>query len=274
MTTSEAPAVVPTETPPASAGHDPARAGEPDSYLARIEAASDADRAYAADLTTRLIDVIKAFTAMKHRLFGAAHAEGFDFGLLIRLSKHGPSRASDLAELVCADPSTVSRQVVRWSKSGCWSGEPIRTTGGPRSSCPPTPAARRSPTWSRRAAEMSPRGRRLVRRRPRRTCCFARSYTEGTDSRRHDTVKTLSTTYSVTEPTEGNPDDHRRHRGTGRAGRRRRPHPQADQVDPVGLMAGMFLAALDQTIVSTSIRTIADDLQRPDRAGLGRPPRT
>ena len=27
-----------------------------------------------------------------------------------------------------------------------------------------------------------------------------------------------------------------------------------------GLMAGMFLASLDQTIVSTSIRTIADDL--------------
>jgi len=29
----------------------------------------------------------------------------------------------------------------------------------------------------------------------------------------------------------------------------------------IGLMAGMLLAALDQTIVSTSIRTIADDLQ-------------
>jgi hypothetical protein len=28
-----------------------------------------------------------------------------------------------------------------------------------------------------------------------------------------------------------------------------------------GLMLGMFLAALDQTVVSTAIRTIADDLQ-------------
>lgn len=28
-----------------------------------------------------------------------------------------------------------------------------------------------------------------------------------------------------------------------------------------GLMLGMFLGALDQTIVSTSIRTIVDDLQ-------------
>ena len=32
----------------------------------------------------------------------------------------------------------------------------------------------------------------------------------------------------------------------------------------LGLMSGMFLAALDQTIVATAIRTIADDLQGLD----------
>ena len=37
----------------------------------------------------------------------------------------------------------------------------------------------------------------------------------------------------------------------------------------IGLMMGMFLAALDQTIVATSIRTIADDLRRPGAPGLG-----
>ena len=36
-----------------------------------------------------------------------------------------------------------------------------------------------------------------------------------------------------------------------------------------GLMVGMFLAALDQTIVSTAIRTIADDLHGLSAAGLG-----
>ena len=37
----------------------------------------------------------------------------------------------------------------------------------------------------------------------------------------------------------------------------------------VGLMMGMFLAALDQTIVATAIRTIADDLHGLSPAGLG-----
>ena len=40
-----------------------------------------------------------------------------------------------------------------------------------------------------------------------------------------------------------------------------------------GLMPGMFLASLDQTIVSTSIRTIADDLHGYS-CRRGSPPRT
>ncbi len=38
---------------------------------------------------------------------------------------------------------------------------------------------------------------------------------------------------------------------------------QANGVSKTGLMLGMFLAALDQTIVATAIRTIADDLVLP-----------
>ena len=121
MTTTEASETAPAEAAPvATAAATP---GTPigidtGSYLTRMEAASVEDRAYAADLSTRLIDVIKAFTAMKHRLFGAAHAEGYDFGLLLRLGKAGPMRASDLAEQLCADPSTVSRQVSGLVKAG------------------------------------------------------------------------------------------------------------------------------------------------------------
>jgi hypothetical protein len=36
-----------------------------------------------------------------------------------------------------------------------------------------------------------------------------------------------------------------------------------------GLVLGMFLAALDQTIVSTAIKTIGQRPQRPVRAGVG-----
>ena len=38
--------------------------------------------------------------------------------LLVKLAQLGPSRASELAEQVCADPSTVSRQVAHLVKSG------------------------------------------------------------------------------------------------------------------------------------------------------------
>ena len=37
----------------------------------------------------------------------------------------------------------------------------------------------------------------------------------------------------------------------------------------IGLMMGMFLAALDQTIVASAMRVIADDLNGPGRAGVG-----
>jgi len=83
-----------------------------------MEAASEPDRVFAADLSNRLIEVIKAFTAVKHKLYGPVHADGIDLGLLVRLAKTGPLRASDLAEQICADPSTVSRQVAGLVKAG------------------------------------------------------------------------------------------------------------------------------------------------------------
>jgi DNA-binding MarR family transcriptional regulator len=116
VTTTEAPGAA-IETPPTVATVE----GGPESqtsYLARMEAASEPDRVFAADLSNRLIEVIKAFTAVKHKLYGPVHADGIDLGLLVRLAKTGPTRASDLAEQICADPSTVSRQVAGLVKGG------------------------------------------------------------------------------------------------------------------------------------------------------------
>ncbi len=88
------------------------------SYADAVASCSETDREYASDITQRLIEVVKAFSAVKHRMHGASPQEGLDYGLLLKLVHTGPMRASDLAEKLCADPSTVSRQVAGLVKAG------------------------------------------------------------------------------------------------------------------------------------------------------------
>lgn len=87
-------------------------------YRDAVSSASDDNRRYAGDITERLIEVFKAFAAIKHRMHGASPQEGLDHALLLRLAHTGPMRASDLADRLCADPSTVSRQVAGLVKAG------------------------------------------------------------------------------------------------------------------------------------------------------------
>ncbi|MEO5833314.1 MAG: MarR family transcriptional regulator [Nakamurella sp.] len=98
----------------------PGTTGDPatDTYRAAIGSCSDADREFAGDVTERLIEVVKSFSAVKHRMHGAAPQEGVDYVLLMKLSHAGPMRASDLADKLCSDPSTVSRQVAGLVKAG------------------------------------------------------------------------------------------------------------------------------------------------------------
>ena len=164
------------------------------------------------------------------------------------------------------------------------------------------PARRRS--WSseglvRRVADESDgRASRLVRhrRRPRRARAAAAGSASAylarvtADWDRRPTSPpspACSAASSTTSPPPCRADAGRRHphlerdpmsqttaaeRGRRRAPARRRgaPTPTASFTHRqivtilVGLMLGMFLAALDQTVVSTAIRTIADDLQGYD----------
>ncbi len=89
-----------------------------DAYRAAIGESSDADRAFAGDVTQRLIEVVKSFAAVKHRMHGSSPQDGFDYALLFKLAQAGPMRASDLADRMCSDPSTVSRQVAGLVKAG------------------------------------------------------------------------------------------------------------------------------------------------------------
>lgn len=87
-------------------------------YVAAIHGTTAADRHYATELSGTLIKLINAIHQSKTRAFAQGDTEHSDFVLLIKLVKEGPRRASDLAEQMCFDPSTVSRQVAAMVKSG------------------------------------------------------------------------------------------------------------------------------------------------------------
>lgn len=88
------------------------------SYRDAIEASTEDDRSYASTVASNVIEVVKAFNSVKGRLHGQTGQDTLDFTLLIRLANQGPMRASDLADQLCADPSTVSRQVASLVKAG------------------------------------------------------------------------------------------------------------------------------------------------------------
>ena len=77
-----------------------------------------ADLAESADIAAAVIDMVRQFSGIKSRVVSGPEADHSPMFLLVKLAQHGPSRASDLAELVCADPSTVSRQVASLVKCG------------------------------------------------------------------------------------------------------------------------------------------------------------
>lgn len=89
-----------------------------DGYLAAVDETSDEDRQFASTVAVNLVEIIKAFNSVKNRMHGVNHPDAVDFGLVIKLVKEGPMRASDLSEQLCADPSTVSRQVAGLVKAG------------------------------------------------------------------------------------------------------------------------------------------------------------
>jgi len=65
-----------------------------------------------------VIAMFRQFNCIKSRVAGGSEADHSPLFLLVKLAHLGPSRASDLAEFLCADPSTVSRQVSSLVKSG------------------------------------------------------------------------------------------------------------------------------------------------------------
>ena len=194
-------------------------------------------------------------------LAAAAHDVEWSAHVLLRCLAHeGPMRAGALAEMLQSDPSTVSRQVAALVKDGLLERQADPADGrasllvltGRPTRCWPTTSASGSTTspgcWTAGATPTSQRFAELLDR-------FTTAY-ETAEHRRG------SPSGSRTAPlTQGAPPDVRHH-GTTRSASTDSGGLSHRQIMTIlsGLMLGMFLAALDQTIVSTAIRTIGDDL--------------
>jgi len=70
----------------------------------------------AGEIGSVILQLVRLYGSIKSRL--TSDGEPSPLFLLLKLAHLGPSRASDLAEYMCADPSTVSRQVSSLVKSG------------------------------------------------------------------------------------------------------------------------------------------------------------
>jgi DNA-binding MarR family transcriptional regulator len=81
-------------------------------------AASTDDLDQSADIAAAVIDMVRQFSGIKSRVTSGTDGDQSPMFLLVKLAHHGPRRATDLAELVGADPSTVSRQVASLVKGG------------------------------------------------------------------------------------------------------------------------------------------------------------
>ena len=90
--------------------------------VTQAEPVDDPDNATVTDsaeeIANAVIGLVRQFTALKSRVTTLPEGDSSPQFLLVKLAHLGPSRASELAEQVCADPSTVSRQVAHLVKSG------------------------------------------------------------------------------------------------------------------------------------------------------------
>lgn len=80
--------------------------------------AAGAEIGQAAEIADAMVGLIHTYQNLKSRVTNSLDPEIAALFLLVKLVKGGPKRAKDLAETMCADQSTVSRQVATLVKSG------------------------------------------------------------------------------------------------------------------------------------------------------------
>ncbi len=94
--------------------------GESNPSAAVDEPAGDVDklRDQAAQIADSMVQLVHLFGSLKSRMIASADPDALPVFALVKLVREGPLRAKELAEHLCADPSTVSRQVAALVKAG------------------------------------------------------------------------------------------------------------------------------------------------------------
>lgn len=96
---------------------DPHHPGDPDRSSLGLEENVPSLISDSLDIAESMVTVIRAHHWLKTRL-AEFEPEIGTVVLLIKLTKEGPRRAGELAEMTCSDPSTISRQVAALVKAG------------------------------------------------------------------------------------------------------------------------------------------------------------
>jgi len=84
------------------------------------QTAPDPEREHdqAGEIGSVIVQLVRLYGSIRARVTSGPDGEPSPLFLLVKIAHLGPSRASDLAEYMCSDPSTVSRQVSSLVKSG------------------------------------------------------------------------------------------------------------------------------------------------------------
>lgn len=70
------------------------------------------------DITAVMLALMRQLSVTKHRVAAGHSGEPLPLHLLIKVGEGDPRRAGDLAVEMCADPSTISRQVALLVRAG------------------------------------------------------------------------------------------------------------------------------------------------------------
>lgn len=145
-----------------------------------------------ADIAAAVVDLMRHLHGIKARLAVGPDADHSPLFLLVKLVRSGPQRAGALADLVGADPSTVSRQVASLVKAGLVRREADPDDGRACLLVPTDLGRTRVDEYAkRRAAAMAPLVQDWSPQDRTEFLRLLRKYVAGVDAHRDDIIATL-----------------------------------------------------------------------------------